>query len=343
MARQRSRRWHDVVGGKMMAAQIAQTLAANVEKLVRELLPAGRREGAEWRAGSIHNNAGRSLGIHLYGQKAGIWSDFATGQKGDALDLVAAVRFCGDRRQAMKWASAWLGLSSNAHPRRAIEMPDAGLPAAARSQGITDSRARRIEAARRIWTKTTDLRGTVAELYLQTRRLRTPEGSAIRFHPRCPRRIEAGTELLPAMVAEIVDPLTGTFVGVHRTFLLPDGSGKVPVQPRMMLGRAGVVRLADDEQVTLGLGLTEGIENGLSVMQVAGWSPVWACGSASNIAKFPVLDGIESLTIFADADQPGMIAARECAARWAAAGCEVRIIPPRRGGDWNDLAREIAA
>jgi DNA primase len=55
-----------------------------------------------------------------------------------------------------------------------------------------------------------------------------------------------------------------------------------------------------------------------------------------------VLRGIEALTIFADQDSAGIEAARVCAGRWKEAGLEARILAPPKG-DFNDLAREIAA
>ena len=46
---------------------------------------------------------------------------------------------------------------------------------------------------------------------------------------------------------------------------------------------------------------------------------------ADNLDLLPVLDGIEALTILADDDDAGRDAARKCAARWQAVGCEARI------------------
>jgi hypothetical protein len=105
--------------------------------------------------------------------------------------------------------------------------------------------------------------------------------------------------------------------GIHRTFLNADGSKR----ERKMLGRQGVVRLTPDEDVTHGLGICEGVEDGLAVL--ADWAPVWAATSAGAIERFPVLPGIEFLTIFADNDGPGLRAAQACAERWR--GQEVRI------------------
>ncbi len=79
----------------MKAAELAALLARDAEGIARMLLPNGKREGAEWRAGSVDGDAGKSLGVHLTGQKAGVFCDFATGEGGDLLDLWAAVRGVG--------------------------------------------------------------------------------------------------------------------------------------------------------------------------------------------------------------------------------------------------------
>ena len=93
----------------MKAEDIARLLARQIDSLVRELLPHGKREGHEWRAGSIAGEAGHSLAVHLTGPKAGVWADFGTGISGDALDLVAAVNNCS-LPEAMEWARRWLGI-----------------------------------------------------------------------------------------------------------------------------------------------------------------------------------------------------------------------------------------
>ena len=56
--------------------------------------------------------------------------------------------------------------------------------------------------------------------------------------------------------------------------------------------------------MTLGLAVGEGLETVLSAMKL-GFSPAWALGDASNLRQFPVLSGIESLTIIVDNDKSG--------------------------------------
>ena len=64
---------------------------------------------------------------------------------------------------------------------------------------------------------------------------------------------------------------------------------------RMALGQisGGVVKLTPDEEVTLGLGIGEGIETTLSLKLMSDWgdSPIWACLSAGALELSPCLAG----------------------------------------------------
>jgi putative DNA primase/helicase len=215
--------------------------------------------------------------------------------------------------------------------------PSTAVPAPAKRQ---DTSKATVPFARAIWSEGVPALGTPVERYLASRGLTLPRNAPLRFHPACAR----DKERLPAMIALMTDPVTAEPVGVHRTFLRPDGSGKADGQAKMMLGGAGIIRLVPDEEVALGLGLAEGIETALSVIQGAGWSPVWAAGNAGAIGAFPVLPGVECLTLFADNDAngAGTKAARTCAERWAAAGREAIVHCPPPGTDWNDVVRSAA-
>ena len=67
--------------------ELKRTLSSRAQSVAEYLLPAGKREGHEWRVGSIDGEPGRSLGVHLAGEKAGVWSDFSRDQSGDLIDL----------------------------------------------------------------------------------------------------------------------------------------------------------------------------------------------------------------------------------------------------------------
>jgi hypothetical protein len=145
------------------------------------------------------------------------------------------------------------------------------------------------------------------------------------------------------MIALMTDAVTGEACGLHRTFLLGDGSRKaLGPNSRKMLGKAGIIRLSPDDEVELGLGICEGIETGLSLL-AAGWAPIWACGSLIGVRSFPILSGIEAITIFSDPQANEIEAARDCARRWAADGREAAVRIPGPGGDWNDALGRAAA
>jgi hypothetical protein len=64
------------------------------------------------------------------------------------------------------------------------------------------------------------------------------------------------------------------------------------------------------------------------------------------LAKFPVLSGIECVTIAVDNDAKGMEAAESCARRLAEAGIEVVTTQTKGVNDFNDMitgARHAAA
>ncbi len=95
----------------MTPSEIASRLADRIIDVCHHLLPGGKREGSEWRAGSTAGDKGKSLGVCLKGEKVGVWCDFTTGETGgDALDLWCAVRSC-DMRTAMDEAMSYLGVS----------------------------------------------------------------------------------------------------------------------------------------------------------------------------------------------------------------------------------------
>lgn len=312
----------DAVADRPSIEAVNAALAANIAALAHHL--AG--EPSSKSGHTLRFRQRGSLAIVVSGPRRGSWHDHEAGVGGDPLGLVAHLLHL-PMREAYCWALAWLGEDRPPPAHR----PPAPPVAAPEASGTLD-------LARRLWREGQPVPGTAAETYLNHRGLRWEAGLPLRFHPDCPR----SSERLPALLALMTDPLTAEPCGVHRTFLAPDGRGKAPDQAKMMAGHAGIIRLTPDAEVTQGLGLAEGIETSVSVMQRFGWRPVWAAASSGAIGRFPVLPGIEALAIFADPDGPGLAAAEACARRWADAGREACIVRPPGRADFNDLAQEPA-
>jgi putative DNA primase/helicase len=191
-----------------------------------------------------------------------------------------------------------------------------------------------VDAAARIWCNSVDPRGTAAQDYLAAREVLLPDslaGAVIRFHTAL--QFEGRT--VPGMVALLRDIHTDMPCGIIRTFLDAQGNKL----KRMMLGRAGnaAVKLDCDADVAEGLHVGEGFETCLAAY-LAGYRPVWALGSAGAIEKFPVLDGIEALTILTEIDDGGANARAIAAAaeRWLRADREVFAVEMLVGNDLND-------
>lgn len=171
----------------------------------------------------------------------------------------------------------------------------------------------------RLWNSSVPIAGTLGEVYLESRGL-TYEGDAWRFRPAS-----------RALIAIITDAANGEPIGWHETRLDTEGRKL----KRLMHGRAsgGVVRLYDDEPSN-GLAIAEGIETALAT----GVRPIWACLSSSIMQGFPVLPGIDCLTVYADHDPAGVKAANDVGERWHAAGREVIMtMPSKPGADFADL------
>lgn len=210
-------------------------------------------------------------------------------------------RICRDHVRQM------LGIPDSEHHR-----PNAQLsrPSPATTPVSDNSR---IDIAHRLWRESVPIDGTLAAVYLLDRGLgladEVLDGHALRFHGACPFRLQDRTTVrLPSMLTAMVDIRTNEFCGIHRTALKPDGSGKANVaglgNAKKMLGRAAgaCVKLSADEDVSIGLHVAEGIETALACVAM-GFRPTWAALSAGGIARFPVLPGVDALTIFADNDE----------------------------------------
>jgi putative DNA primase/helicase len=204
-----------------------------------------------------------------------------------------------------------------------------------------DEAERRVAFVHRLWREGRDPRGTIVERYLAARGLLLVQelaGRVLKFHPACPwsegRRVLALLARFSPIEndpGEDAEPIALLRVG------LDEHGAKIG---KMMIGPVAGAAIKLDEDVTYGLGICEGLEDALDIRQ-RGWRPVWCVGSAGAIKTFPLLAGIDCLTIFADNDhnRVGLDAGRACAAVWRAAGREVAILPPRDAKDWNEAGR----
>ncbi|WP_048859574.1 DUF7146 domain-containing protein [Acidisphaera rubrifaciens] len=320
------------------AAELAHRLARNAEAVCRHYLSAGRREGAYWVVGDARNTPGRSMFVRLRETAKGPpgkWTDAATGEHGDLLDIILESRSLTDFKDVVDEARAFLSLPQPAEPSRWPNVAPARPDAPAGSS----------EAARRLFAMSQPIERTPVEAYLRQRGISALHGTgSLRFHPRCYYRPDehSPTETWPAMIAAVTD-LAGRLTGVHRTWLDPDGFneatlGKAPIDtPRRAMGDllGHAVRFGVAGEV---LAAGEGIETMLSLRCVLPTMPMVAALSAAHLSAILFPDMLRRLYIARDNDPAGDSAVAMLRDRAQSAGTEALVLSPRLG-DFNEDLR----
>jgi hypothetical protein len=321
------------------ASELARRLAREAEAVCRHYLSNGRRVGRYWLVGDVQNTPGRSLFVRLCGSRkgpAGKWTDAATGEHGDLLDIIRERLALRDFRDVADEARRFLNL-----PRPAPELAQKPVrPAVQRGSR---------EAARRLFAISRPTEGTLVELYLRRRGMvELHHAGSLRYQPRCyyhgPDE-DSPPEIRPAMIACVTD-LEGTITGVHRTWLDPEGFepnrlGKAPIDtPRRamgdLLGNAVRFGVANDVLVA-----GEGIETMLSLRYVLPTMPMAAALSANHLAALLLPLTLRRLYIACDADTAGMGATMTLTSRAQEAGVEAFPLSPRLG-DFNEDLRKLS-
>ena len=314
------------------ASDLAQRLGRQAEAVCRHYLSNGRREGRYWLVGDARNTPGRSMFVRLKGAEsgkgaAGKWTDAATGEHGDLLDVIRETRGLVDFKDVAEEARTFLSLP---HPEPERQSSPRQAPAPTGSP----------EAARRLFAMSQPIPGTVVETYLRQRGITALHGTgSLRFHPRCYYRPSehSPTESWPAMIASVTD-LDGRITGAHRTWLALDGSGKAPVDtPRRamgdLLGHAVRFGVAHDVMAA-----GEGIETILSLRMVAPRMPMVAALSAAHLAAILFPATLRRLYIVRDDDPAGNGARDSLIERANAVGIEAIVLSPTLGDFNEDLS-----
>ncbi len=106
--------------------EIRAALLARLEFVLSALFPAGKKRRGKFVIGDILGSPGDSLEVVLDGEKAGLWTDRATGDGGDVFDLIAAqagLHVATGFSQVLERAVQLLGYSSVQPVRRKRREP----------------------------------------------------------------------------------------------------------------------------------------------------------------------------------------------------------------------------
>lgn len=289
------------------ATELADRLGGHAEAFCRAYLPNGRRSGNYWQVGDVSGAEGASLNVRLHdahGRKAGKWQDFASGEFGDLLDIIAHVTH----------ASGFADIANEA--RHFLGQPE--LCRAQPPPALTDKAETTIDGsqrARRLFSLAVPIRNTPAERYLRRREI-FRHGRALAWHDGVYYR-DPGSKAMrpePAMLAAITDN-AGIITGVARTWLDVNRMSVADLrQPRRVIGRlhGNAVRFGRRDTI---LAIGEGIETMLSVRMVLPFISIAACLSATHLGQFEVPGHVGEVWIFADHDDAGRHGAARLAER----------------------------
>lgn len=188
--------------------------------------------------------------------------------------------------------------------------------------------------ALRLWRASEPVIGTLAEDYLLARGLAGPFPSSLRFNGATILGAGANRRVMPAMIAAVENDLG--VIAVQRTFLDPDNVLHKPLRkPKVALGTFGTsaIRLA---HATDELGLAEGIEDAMSVMEWFG-TPTWALGGVERLAFVAIPERVRRVIVYRDRGRAADRLLAKASDHLAANGRElVSRIPPEPYDDWND-------
>lgn len=315
------------------ASDLARRLAERAELVCRHYLSNGRRIGGYWVVGDVRNTPGRSMFVRLRpragGGIAGKWTDGATGERGDLLDVIRESCSFLEFRDVLAEARRFLSLPPQ---QREAEHTSSAIP----------TRSGSPESARRLFGMSKPIRGTTAETYLRSRSISTFRDTAsLRFHPCCYYKPDypLPPETWPALIAAVTTP-DGVITGVHRTWLDSSGRGKAPIgTPRramgVLLGNAVRFGMAHDV-----LAAGEGIETMLSLRCALPTLPMAAALSANHLAVMLLGPRLRRLYIARDPGAAGDRAVTVLTHRAEGAGIETFALSPRLD-DFNEDLRSF--
>lgn len=295
-----------------------------------------KRVGGRWRGLSPFNNE-RTPSFYVNDAKR-FWHDFSSGKHGDVfafVQLTEGVSF----PQAVALCAGLAGMALPRPSRGSLEAPDAEREAAETARKVawkTAQAEKDAEAAR------DRMRQHAKAAYLWGRRQPITEGCPVALYLR--RRGYAGAfppslgylpangRYGPAMIAgfgscreipgfdlrpeiEPPDPPFG-LDAVHITKLTESGFKAEVDIVKGFVGSPGNLPIVLSATNDLGgMGVCEGIEDGLSVLQACGYG-VWCAGTAGRMAKLaPLIPRyIEHITIYQHDDDAGRRGAQALAA-----------------------------
>lgn len=305
-------------------AEVIDLLNQRWDGLVEDLIPGignnGSKGAGQYTIGNLRGDVGKSL-VLWRKHRAGAWKDYSTDESGDAIILIEKLVFGGSgvgvRGKAIAWAKQWLGIEKINQAEFYQRKQSAARATKNRARKAEDERQRFYGKAKAIFIGAVgDWSGSILVKYFAGRGVDVTGISnlqhAICFEPAC-YCVERKAKL-PAMICSIHMPNTGGLMAIHRTYLEVAADGvwrKAALQnPKMTLGeyKGGYIplwrgktgkkidKMGPDEELVI----TEGVEDGETMIMVDPARPVVVAVSLFNMACLVLPDAVKRVLLVKD-------------------------------------------
>ncbi|MCP4097751.1 MAG: hypothetical protein GY748_16070 [Planctomycetaceae bacterium] len=283
-----------------------------------------KHEGADWFGRCpFHDEKTASFSVN---DKKGFYHCFGCQQHGDILDW-------WQKQEGLSFSEACNRLREEAGASTVNMRREISTKRQAKPDVNTE---RKQNEAQAIWEQSTTVSGTPAETYFQSRCIELNIFSdALRFHPGLQPDMRK-PETFPVLIAGVTNSKSN-IVAIQRTFLARDGKGKAAIStPKRSLGPVslGCVKLGAELSI---LGVAEGVETGLSAMELFR-VPVW-CALGSNLSRIELPQIARNVVIFGDRGRAGEEATAKARQMFKSQGRKVAVRFPQIGDDFNDELR----
>lgn len=346
--------------------EIANALKADIQNLCYALGLQGKLDGNDFVAYNptrVDKHLG-SFRVCIRGAKQGIWAEFASGEKGDPIDLINYCLFKNsiNKHEAIEYAKEFLGISNGKYDnlkkvkQRAEEQKQKAEEEIKKQTDLFKKRAQKI-----FLEANPHIKNTPAERYFNARgidfKVLGKYPNSLRFEPKCyyEKNAKTGENIyMPAIIASVNDQ-DNEFVAIHRTYIeLIEGRWKRKDKKvlgafagsaiRLWRGKSGLSiqqlkNKKDLDEIDQTLIICEGIEDGLSIALACPEYRIWTSLSISNMKNIKIPEAIKTVIIASDNDGEYHIATqyvKQAAEAFQRQGLTVKIARPENSHDFND-------